>query len=212
MEIKCQFCPDSSSVLLEDDANYVCMGCGTVLQTYLRPQNNRFGENVNVCVYSRSKRFEIMLRALLYPAFDVKDETMYKHLARKAMYGSLEGLRNEMKRCTIKEKRFHSLHLFATLLCPNHISPKPPEHRYFKRIMILFDELLCQYNSKKRKKFFSYPWLIRKLLNVTNEYRYDSYIKKIRCKKRNAFYETLYKTLVTNSPQNYLIRECAICK
>jgi hypothetical protein len=54
--------------------------------------------------------------------------------------------------------------------------------------------------------------LIRKLLNITGEYRFDRYIKKIRCKKRNHFYENLFQELVSSAPKTYLIRECGTNK
>ena len=198
-------------MFLENESCNVCRECGIVRQV-LTVSPAKFGENVNVCVYSRSKRFEIMLKALLYPAFDCKDEIMFKHLTQRPSYSTLGDLRSEMKRCKVKEKRFHSLHLFATLLCPTHKSPKSPARHYFKRIMYLFDELLCAFNSKRRIKFFSYPWLIRKLLNITGEHRYDRYIKRIRCKKRNYFYKRLFDDLVRDSPPTYLIRECGTIK
>ena len=207
--MSCQQC-DHMYLFLPVESCFVCPLCGFTTP-FLTPTLCGFGENVNVCVYSRAKRFEIMLRALLYPAFDRKDEQVYAHLFTKT-YANLAELKAGIKRCPTKEKRFLSVHLFAKLLIRNHHSPKPPTLQYINRVMILFDELLCRFNAEHRTKFFSYPWLIRKLLNITGEYRFDRYIKKIRCKKRNHFYENLFQELVSSAPKTYLIRECGTSK
>ena len=203
-------CPNCEApcLLLEQESTYVCRECGVTTPT-LMPRPVTFGENVNVCVYSRTKRFEIMLRALLYPSFDSKDQHVYAHLANKS-YNNIKDLVNSIKSCTMKEKRFHSVHLFSRLLCEDHKPVAPPPQYYFKRVMILFDELLTLFHATTKSKFFSYPWLLRKLLNTTGEQRYNKFIKKIRCKKRNQYYEDLFDELVNNAPTHYLICECAI--
>jgi hypothetical protein len=171
-----------------------------------------FGENVFVCVYSRHKRFEIMLKALLYPCFDPKDTVMLTHLFKKERYKTIQEMILAMKLCKTKEKRFHSLHLFSALLCDDYMKLQPPTMCVFRRLMVLFDEVLCRFNATANSKFFSYPWLIRTLLNRTGETRYDKYIKRIRCKKRNEYYKELFTDLVKHAPKTYRMRECGTSK
>ena len=115
-----------------------------------------------------------------------------------------------MKLCKMKEKRFHSLHLYASLMCTNYIQLKPPTQEYFKRLVRIFDEVLCRFNATHSRKFFSYPWLIRSLLTMTGEKRYNKFIKKIRCKKRNAYYIDLLHGLVKNAPKTYFISSVCV--
>ena len=163
---------------LEEDSCSVCPVCGLTNRCVTITATG-FGENVNVCVYSRTKRFEIMLRAMLYPSFDKKDTVMYTHLVKYAPFKTVVDLESAMKRCSSKEKRFHSIHLFSKLLCEEYQPIQPPPLHYFKRVMILFDEVLCRFNAQSTTNFFSYPWLIKTLLNLTGETRYDKFIKKI---------------------------------
>jgi hypothetical protein len=154
-----------------------------------------------------------MLRALLYPAFDQKDTLMYKHLITHAPFQGTTDLEHAMKTCTIKEKRFHSIHLYAKLMCQDYTPITPPRPESFKHVMMAFDEVLCRFNAfGKEFNFFSYPWLTRKLLNISGEHRYDLFIKQIRCKKRNLHYEDMFANIVTASPPTYLIRVWGMSK
>ncbi len=200
-------------LILESEAASVCPQCGRTARV-LTVTRQGFSEDVVQCVYSRTKRFETMLRALLYPAFDNKDESMYIHLSGKKRFETTHDLENAMKTCKVKEKRFFSLHLFAKLMCQDYETIHPPPLKFFKRVMFGFDEVLCRFNTLRalRSNFFSYPWLMRTLLNLFGERRYDNFIKKIRCKKRNEFYETMFKNLIDNAPSHYLIKVCAVNK
>jgi len=201
-------CRDCGINLLKIDQEScaVCPECG-ITERYLTIDSKGFGENVHICVYSRTKRFETMLRSLLYPAFDHKDTTVFEFLS-KQKYDTLQELQMAMKKSGAKEKRFHSLHLFTKLLCKDYKPIQPPPIEFFRRVMVLFDEVLTRFNAERKHNFFSYPWLMQRLLNLLGETRYNPYIKQIRCKKRVKHYEKLYERLVKNAPASYLIREC----
>jgi hypothetical protein len=208
--MNCPTC-DEPYLVLESEGAKVCGTCGyTVQSLFVTP--TKYGEDVNICIYSRSKRFEMMLRALLYPSFDKKDTIMYKHLAHKKRFATITELETEMKRCQTKEKRFHSVHLFAKLLCDNYKPIQPPPINFFKSVMIAFDEVLCRFNAQRSANFFSYPWLIRTLLNLRGETRYNRFIKIIRCKKRNIHYKNMFQSIIDASPTTYRIREWGTIK
>lgn len=192
---------------IDENSCDVCTVCGRT-ERRLTVRATGFGENVTICVYSRTKRFQMMLKALLYPAFDPKDTVMYIHLMKQQPFKTTDKLESAMKMCETKEKRFHSIHLFSKLMCSDYttIHPPPTLH-FFKRVMILFDEILCRFNANSCTNFFSYPWLIKTLLNLTGETRYNKYIKQIRCVKRNLHYHTVLWELIRKAPKSYRIRE-----
>ena len=195
--------------LIENESCVVCLECGKTMPIITSASPSSYGENVNICLYSRKKRFEVMARALLYPSFDRKDEHVYKHLkTTHDTLPNLESLRVALKACPIKEKRYHSVHLFSKLLCEDHIHIHPPSPEFFRRLMRLFDEILCCFKVQQRQKFFSYPWLLKKLLHIADEFRYDKYIKQIRCSKRNFYYEQLFSDILLEAPASYTIFEC----
>jgi hypothetical protein len=208
MDTHCARC-NVPFMFIESESTNVCPQCG-LTSTVTTVTSDGYGENVFVCVYSRAKRFEIMLRALLYPSFDKKDTAMYKHLEKHKPFETVASLEECMKLCKMKETRFHSLHLYASLMCTNYKRPTPPTQEYFKRMLRIFDEVLCRFNATHSRKFFSYPWLIRSLLTMTGENRYNKFIKRIRCKKRNAYYIDLLYGLVKNAPKTYFISSVCV--
>ena len=116
--MNCLVC-DVPLLILESEAAHVCPECGITSRVLIATRHG-YSEDVTHCVYSRTKRFETMLRALLYPSFDQKDTQMYIHLSKKKRFKTIFDLKNAMKTCKVKEKRFFSLHLFAKLLCQDY--------------------------------------------------------------------------------------------
>jgi hypothetical protein len=102
-----------------------------------------------------------------------------------------------MRGLLLKDKRFCSIHLFATLTVDHHplYIPPPPEFR--TRLIRLFDEVLARHKTHGTKQFFSYPWLLRKLLTIIGCPQYNQYIKRIRCKRRRRKYEEMLREMFT---------------
>jgi hypothetical protein len=110
-----------------------------------------------------------------------------------------------MKHTPLKDKRFCSIHLFATLTVQNHTKLMPPHYRYRTHLLRLFDEVLSRHKVHGGKNFFSYPWLLRRLLAVTGHTQYEPYIKRIRCKRRRKKYNKMLKALFTGLCPGYTL-------
>ena len=175
----------------------ICTNCGHVEDALVNRDYHSCRDALHQCVYSRSKRFENLLDSVLYPVFSNKDTQMYKLLETKT-FGTVANLIDFMRTTKLLDKRFNSIHLFAKLTVDQYELLPPPPLKYKKRLMGLFDEILCRYNSTNTQ-FFSYPWLLKKLLVLTKHSQYSPFIKEIRCKKRRQKYECLLHNLFTGA-------------
>ena len=61
----------------------------------------------------------------------------------------------------------------------------------------MFSEIESMFVTHKTVPFFNYAWLIRRMLNHFEIHDYDTYIKQIKCEKRNEYYNTMFNQLYT---------------
>ena len=187
---------DCDAPLVHEKTCCICTECG--LQTNLLENRDYHSsyEDVHTCVYSRKKRFENLVDSVLYPSFHAKDTWVYAIL-KDSKFKTVPELVQCMRSLPLKDKRFCSVHLFATLTVDNHTSHIPPAPEFRTRLIRLFEEVLARHKTHGTKQFFSYPWLLRKLLTIIGCPQYSQYIKRIRCKRRRRKYEEMLRDLFT---------------
>ena len=183
----------------------ICTSCGLQQPLLENHDYHESYEDVNTCVYSRRKRFENLVDSVLFPAFHQKDVPVYKILKDKTFI-NIDELVTFMRHTPLKDKRFCSIHLFATLTVQKHDKLIPPQYRYRTHLLRLFDEVLSRHKVHGCKQFFSYPWLLRRLLAVTGNTQYEAYIKRIRCKRRRKKYKQMLHTLFTGPCHGYTLK------
>ena len=197
---------DCNSTKILENSFYICTECGLQTQHFENNDNATHNEELNVCVYSRRKRFASLLDSVLYPSFTAKDTEVYKLLNDYGTINTTLNLVDVMRSLNTKDKRFCSIHLFAMLFCKNYKSIKPPPLEFKRYIMKMFDEILSRHNAlNKHKQFFSYPWLLHKLLNMVSETRYNDFIKPIRCKRRRKKYDNMLADLFSGLHPAYTL-------
>ena len=173
----------------------VCPYCG-IMKTRLTPEHDYSKQPLFMCSYSRKKRFEGMLDRILFPAFDGKDEHMFKFLSDHKPYSSVDDMMARMKLSDLKDKRYGSMHLFATHFVTGYTHPSYKDH-YKQLILSSFKDVERGFSKQKQHTpFFNYPWLLRKLLTVHQLVDYVPFVKPIRCDKRNAYYERLFSDIL----------------
>ena len=183
----------------------ICTHCGLEQPLLENHDTYESFEDVYTCVYSRRKRFENLVDSVLFPAFHQKDVPVYATLKDKK-FKTVDELVHHMKHTPLKDKRFCSTHLFATLTVKNHAKLTPPPYRFRTRVLRLFDEVLSRHKVYGSKQFFSYPWLLRRLLAVTGNKQYEPYIKEIRCKRRRKKYTEMLHALFTGLCPGYTLQ------
>lgn len=191
--------------MIYESNKMICTNCGLEQPLLENHDHHESFEDVYTCVYSRRKRFENLVDSILFPAFHQKDNPVYATLKDKT-FKTVDELVDHMKHTQLKDKRFCSTHLFAILTVQNHAKLAPPPYFFRTRIIRLFDEVLSRHKVYGGKQFFSYPWLLRRLLAVTGNTQYEPYIKEIRCKRRRKKYNEMLTSLFTGLCRGYTLK------
>ena len=195
---RCELC-DTNRVL--DHLIAVCKNCGSSIKIPYdvteQPMYSRgYG---NICFqnsYSRKKRFGNLFDKLLFPTPDKKDEPCLMFLERK-VFASFQDLLACLKNSSLPDKRYCSLHTFARLYVQTYEQPLRPRDVFRLKKLVLMDfdavEFLHRKNMPGKVPFFNYPWLLQKLLTLRGVSQYNPFIKQIKCKKRTAHYEQMFR-------------------
>ena len=189
---------------MEAEGFLTCTLCGSVVDRrpeFLNGVEN-YVEPIQMCVYRRSKRFTEMLRKLVYPCPEKKDDPILeKFLKRKKTFGTINEFIIALKNSGIKDKRYQSIHTFCKLFCSDYEPVRPLTSHKFDLLIRMFKDVEHRFTRLTAGiPFFNYNWLLSKILHSVNITRYDSFLKKIKCKKRNLYYEQLFNSLCTRTP------------
>ena len=187
-----------SMCVISDYYTSICTTCGREIEIGISPSKNDVGTNapLRISCYLRHKRFENHLDCVINPLHSTfpKSITLY-HLQRVAPFRSMRMLINTLKTLTVAKSYTH-LHLYSIKYLSTYHPPTfvPPCTRF--DILRCFSKVEQRFISRdSRGAFFSYPWLLSKLLCLFGLEEYTCYVKNISCRKRNKKYEKLWKFL-----------------
>jgi hypothetical protein len=195
--MSCETC-DILDLIFEDGIT-ICSTCGKMADhpiQYVEGIDTFLQDPLQICVYQRRKRFEQILVKITLPYMDTKDVPVYK-LLEKQTFKNRERIMDALRRLPLKDKRYHSVHLFCKLLLRNYEPPDIFSLHDKKHCMIFFYQIESMFLRHKRVPFFNYAWLLRRILNYLGYTAYDKYIKRIKCPKRNSYYEEMFSDLHT---------------
>ena len=194
--MSCEKCePDN---FYYENGSAVCTVCGKMHSNMLQlvVGIDTYNDTLQVCFYQRKKRFEQILDKITNPCMESKDIAVYKLLS-VSRFRTVEDLIKRMKSLKVKDKRYHSLHLFAKFFMTTYVPPTPIHQREKDMCMVMFSQIETMFLRHFDVPFFNYAWLIRKILHEHGQYQFDKYIKKIKCTKRNMYYENMFNDLYT---------------
>ena len=134
--------------------------------------------------YNRSKRFNILLRNLLYPCPCHGDEHMLRYFIENKLTPKVEDIVTTMQNSALVDKRYNSMHLFAQMFSPDYVY-RPIENvlEIEKILAIKFREFEYAY-FRKFKRNLSYSLVLHHLLSDTKLEYLLQYVKTTKCKKR----------------------------
>ena len=188
---------DHSSVVNTDYYTQICTNCGLELQVGHFPCSTDIGTNapLRISCYLRNKRFQNQLECVVMPlhASFPKSITMYL-LKQHAPYKTIRSLIQQLKSIQGPKSYIH-LHYYCINFLENY-TPMPvvcKQTRY--DIVSFFMKVENRFLSNHDTAFFSYPWLLIKLLNMFGLQKFTPYVKNISCRKRVAKYDRLWKSL-----------------
>jgi len=149
---------------------------------------------IMVC-YSRTKRFETMLKSVCYPKQSFPKMRVVAELKTKD-HNSIESVLSHLKKIKLPNKCYMHLHLYCCICQTNYMEPSFVGKSTIRDIIGKFMQIERNFIRQNITTFFSYTWLLRKLLTEFGLQQYVPFVKEIKCKKRNTMYHTLYNTLI----------------
>ena len=189
-------CDCGSLIIYTDYATKICTECGIETRGPLENHDTYFESGGPLFMsYSRNRRFAQMLRAVIYPhKFYPKSHILYA-LEQTKPYVTVDSLLLALRKLKINNKQYQYLHIYCSLLQENYVKPPYVRIETFNDIMRAFANIEMMFDRTEQKTFFSYNWLLRKLLRNAKLYDYVKYVKEIKCKKRNTLYENMINNL-----------------
>ena len=188
----------------------ICTRCGAEVP-YVTPQIQTFQEHPRCSIvaspYSRKQRFVVLLRKVL--GVDVGPglrDKVWGVLANSAPFQDTEDIVSCLKHSNLRSKHYTSLHAFAKLHIPSYAAPTcrlaPFEiENLLERLFSDIEFMWCRHQSSD--SFFSYAWLLEKLLRHIDVFdTYSPYLKVLVCPHRREKYERRWKEITKLLPKD----------
>ena len=188
----------------------ICTECGREVR-YVSPQIQAYQDSPRCSIvatpYSRKQRFLQLLRKVLgVDAGPPVNDKVWRVLAASAPYKTSNDIVLCLKNSTLKSKHYTSLHAFSKLHLTNYTPPNCHLHTHAieSQLGVLFSEIeFLWYRYQSTSSFFSYAWLLEKLLRHIGVFRdYKMYLKMLVCPNRRAKYEKRWGLITTFLPTN----------
>jgi hypothetical protein len=187
----------------ETDYNtLVCRNCGLEIQTDLKSDVG-YTDNVPLETgYSRSNRMKMLLRQLFQPQmYGCPNSEVSAHAIQHGPFTNGTTLLGWLAQLKVKHKQYQNTHFYFAISDKSYRIPPKPCHEKINGIMKEFQamETLFQWRKHNYTSFFSYNWLLRKLLVKWTLCYYIPFVKQIKCKKRQAQYERMWDFFMTSN-------------
>ena len=156
-------------------------------------------------IYSRKKRFKNLTENLFWPAPSQKDNRMLAHLQPFAPFATKKQLFATIKKSTLSDKRYSSIHFFCKTFVTSYKAPPPLKniHHVLKQMLNRFGDIeFCFSRLFSGVQFFNYAWLLSHLLKEVGLDNYIQFVKLLKCKQRVMYYDHMLvgiKTFIKSS-------------
>ena len=185
----------------------VCVECGIAFPSFITTDVKRYTDNQPLWVgYNKSNRFRNMILALFKPLTHSHiPGKMIKHLQKFPKFKSVKGIFECMKTAVCcRDKKYNCMHLYAVMFCKNYQLLRPPLPKMISDLIGDFIVLEAGHNNEfPKKRFFSYRWILVRLLKKYKLFRWVKYVKKLKnkssCKRYTKMFETIMN-LNTRAP------------
>ena len=146
-------------------------------------------------VYSRSKRFSLLIKTLLHPFPTKADEPMLKYFVKNKIRPPVSKIIDVMRGSGLSDKRYSSIHTFAQLFSSDYKKMDIPNvFQLEKTLLILFRDFESDY-YEKYQSHLAYSLAIDFLLRRCGLEYLLQFVKRTKCKRRLKKYRTRVKEL-----------------
>lgn len=194
-------CTCKSRHIETDYGSFICPECGLETKTGLATYD-RYTTNSPLHVgYYRVCRVKNILDQLFQPQLNCypSSEVLYHIYKSKLKVTNGVELLSWLGKLPLKNKKYNASHYYFMFANRNYKMPQPPTREIYHKILRDFYNVESIYRIQKRcsTSFFSYNWLIRKLLKNNDQFYYAQFLKPIKCKHRRAQYQKMYDDIIT---------------
>ncbi len=179
----------------------ICVDCGIERNVPIEPR----GVYSNLCPlfvgYSRVNRFRKLLLLVFHPRrYGTMSGQCVVELEKNRPYDSMADVLSTLQAVKCTGKNYNNLHMYAIRFLKNYSVPKiTPNNKQLGDIVGKFSLIENRLSSiYPEKRFFSYRWVLTKLLLEFKWNEFIQYVKPIANVKSNVRYDNLYKELETN--------------
>jgi len=183
-----------------DYNTHICMNCGLekTIPIVSRPLPYTLNQPLWVG-YSRVNRFRKINKQLFYP-------TSYGHIAgeifvqmkKAGKFDTTEIMVNYLKTLISKSKNYNALHLYAVNFVKDYTPLEPPMKYIQEGILADFALLeMGMHITFPGKRFFSYRWVLIKLLKIYRLFQYVPFVKPLVNKNSSHKYENMFNSIMT---------------
>lgn len=181
----------------------ICTGCG-LEKSFITPQIQTYSSTTQSCIvispYSRKHRFTGLLRKILgVDSGPPCKDRVWHFLSVSAPFQNTDAIITCLKNSSIKTKYYNSLHVFSKAFMKNYKSPACDLEPLVIESLLenMFEEVMFRWNRfQSSESFFSYAWLLEKLLKHINIFDiYKPYLKLLVCPNRRLKYASRWESL-----------------
>jgi len=183
----------------------ICIKCGLEEKTPIETSVKMYTLNQPLWIgYSRVNRFRKILKTLFFPRECGKiSGDVFLKMKAHGKFENVENMRNYLKTLTAKSKNYNAMHLYAIYFVKNYVNLEPP-------LLNMRDNLIADFSLLETgmthmfplKRFFSYRWVLIKLLKKYELWMYVPFVKPLVNKNSSKKYEYMFHNIMTvNTPE-----------
>ena len=119
---------------------------------------------------------------------------MLEYLHPFAPFTSKKHLLARIKKASLSDKRYSSIHFFCKTFVQNYYAPPRITniHVLVKRMLNRFGDIEFGFSRLFNGiQFFNYAWLLSQLLNEVKLFGYIKFVKSLKCKQRVLYYSDM---------------------
>ena len=189
-----------------DYGTRICQTCGSE-KTCGLPTSDQYTTNCPLVVgYSRNARVKSILEKLFMPYKygNPCQEIVYIIKRDQLTFVTGMDLHHWLNSVPIKQKKYTCCHYYYAIANKHYDIPPPPCQDLTRKVLRKFNCLEMQFNSTRHpyKSFFSYNWLLRRLLMMFHLEHYVQFIKPIKCSGRRRMYSRMFSTFIQSQPSS----------
>ena len=188
-------------VVVTDYNTQICTCCGIETQVCIVPQLSYGNSSPLVLGYSRGARFKTILEKLLNPrVYGKANHRVLYELSRLPKNHFKNGfeLLKWLAALRIPNKNYQCSHYYYIYVTKPKEYPTPPPIVVMNALEQQFNQIENKYlaSSQDFRSFFSYNWILKKLLENNDLDYYIQFVKPIKCKRRLIKYNAMYTKIM----------------